>query len=222
MSKRKEILDIVLCYIGTMLGVLAVRFFNMYVMMSIPLVPRMAVIIAAYWVIALAAIIITIIRKEPAKTYGCFKDKRLIQIGIGVAVALAMSVVFTLVPHLAGFGQFFDTGNRYEYLWQYIFEFTYCILSVGFVEEFVFRGFIFGKLQKICRNNVLPVVISSALFGLFHIFNGSIFQVLMTAGIGALFCLCRLKIKNCSTLSLVIAHGVYDALITVWANVLLK
>ena len=222
MSKRKEILDIVLCYIGTMLGVLAVRFFNMYVIMSIPLVPRMAVIIAAYWVIALAAIIITIIRKEHAKTYGFFKDKMLIQIGIGVAIALAMSVVFTLVPHLAGFGQFFDTGNRYEYLWQYIFEFTYCILSVGFVEEFVFRGFIFGKLQKICRNNVLPVVISSALFGLFHIFNGSIFQVLMTAGIGALFCLCRLKIKNCSTLSLVIAHGVYDALITVWANVLLK
>ena len=222
MSKRKEILDIVICYIGTMLGVLAVRFFNMYVMMSIPLVPRMAVIIAAYWVIALAAIIITLIRKEPAKTYGLFKDKMLIQIGIGAAVALAMSVVFTLVPHLAGFGQFFDTGNRYEYLWQYIFEFTYCILSVGFVEEYVFRGFIFGKLQKICRNNVLPVVISSALFGLFHIFNGSIFQVLMTAGIGALFCLCRLKIKNCSTLSLVIAHGVYDALITVWANVLLK
>ena len=222
MSKRKEILDIVLCYIGTMLGVLAVRFFNVYVMMSIPLIPRMAVIIAMYWVIALAAIIITLIRKEPAKTYGLFKDKMLIQIGIGVAIALAMSVVFTLVPHLAGFGQFFDTGNRYEYLWQYIFEFTYCILSVGFVEEFVFRGFIFGKLQKICRNNVLPVVISSALFGFFHIFNGSIFQVLMTAGIGALFCLCRLKIKNCSTLSLVIAHGVYDALITVWANVLLK
>ena len=222
MGKRKEILDIVLCYIGTMLGVLAVRFFNMYVMMSIPLVPRMAVIIAVYWVIALAAIIITLIRKEPAKTYGFFKGKLLIQIGIGVVIALAMSVIFTLVPHLAGFGQFFDTGNRYEYLWQYIFEFTYCILSVGFVEEFVFRGFIFGKLQKIFRNNVLPVVISSALFGLFHIFNGSIFQMLMTAGIGALFCLCRIKIKNCSMLSLVIAHGVYDALITVWANVLLK
>ena len=222
MGKRKEIPDIVICYIGTMLGVLAVRFFNMYVMMSISLVPRMAVIIAAYWVIALAAIIITLIRKEPAKTYGFFKGKLFIQIGIGVVIALAMSVVFTLIPHLAGFGQYFDTGNRYEYLWQYIFEFTYCILSVGFVEEFVFRGFIFGKLQKICRNNVLPVIISSALFGLFHIFNGSIFQMLMTAGIGALFCLCRLKIKKCSTLSLIIAHGVYDALITVWANVLLK
>ena len=120
MSKRKEILDIVLCYIGTMLGVLAVRFFNVYVMMSIPLIPRMAVIIAMYWVIALAAIIITLIRKEPAKTYGFFKNMMLIQIGIGAAVAIVMSVVFTLVPHLAGFGQFFDTGNRYEYLWQYI------------------------------------------------------------------------------------------------------
>jgi hypothetical protein len=54
------------------------------------------------------------------------------------------------------------------------------------------------------------------------VFNGNLFQVFMTAGIGALFCFCRLKIKNCSTLSLVIAHGVYDAMITVWANALLR
>ncbi len=39
--------------------------------------------------------------------------------------------------------------------------------------------------------------------------------------IGVFFCVCRLKIKNCSTLVLIIGHGVYDALITVFASVLL-
>lgn len=222
MSKKKEIIDIVTGYLCAILGVLVIRYFNAYILMSIPLVPRMITIIAMYWLIGVAAIVITIIRKEPAKTYGFFKDKILIQIGIGIGIAVAMSVVLTLVPHLAGFGAYFDSGNRYEYFWQYIFEFAYCILGVGFAEEYVFRGFIFGKLQKICRNNVLPIILSSVLFGMFHIFNGNIFQVVMTGGIGALFCFCRLKIKNCSTLSLVIAHGVYDALITVWANLLLK
>ncbi len=30
-----------------------------------------------------------------------------------------------------------------------------------------------------------------------------------------------LKVKNCSTLFLIIGHGIYDALITVWASTLL-
>jgi uncharacterized membrane protein YjjP (DUF1212 family) len=43
--------------------------------------------------------------------------------------------------------------------------------------------------------------------------------VSVCAFIGALFCLFRLKIKNCSLLSLIIAHGIYDALIVVWTFV---
>jgi hypothetical protein len=48
-------------------------------------------------------------------------------------------------------------------------------------------------------------------------FSGNIVQMIVTACIGAIFCFCRLKVKNCSTLSLAIGHGIYDALITVWA-----
>ena len=222
MNKKKEIADIIIGSAGATIGLLAVRWFNNNMMMTIPLVPRMLVIIAVYWVIAVVPVVISIIRKEPLNVFGFVNEKPVMQVITGVLIGLAMSVVLTLVPHLAGFGEFFDSGNRYRFLWQYVFEFTYCIVSVGFVEEFVFRGFIYGKIKKICSCNIVPLIISSVLFGLFHVFNGNLFQVFMTAGIGALFCFCRLKIKNCSTLSLIIAHGVYDAMITVWANALLR
>ena len=82
-------------------------------------------------------------------------------------------------------------------------------------------GFVYEKIVRICKSDVIAIIGSSVLFGVFHLFGGNIFQMLLTGCIGAFFCFCRLKIKNCSTLSLIIGHGVYDALITVWASILL-
>ncbi|MDE7269600.1 MAG: CPBP family intramembrane metalloprotease, partial [Acetatifactor sp.] len=96
-----------------------------------------------------------------------------------------------------------------------------CIFAVGFVEEFVFRGFVYEKIKSINQKDMIAIIGSSVLFGVFHLFSGNIVQMIMTACIGAFFCFCRLKVKNCSTLSLIIGHGVYDALITVWASTLL-
>lgn len=133
-----------------------------------------------------------------------------------------MSLVLTLVPHLVGFGAYADNGKRYIHLWQFAYEFLYCIAAVGLVEEFIFRGFIYNKIKKISGNDMAAVIVSSVLFGLFHILNGSIVQMIMTALLGVLWCLCRLKIKNCTLLSLIIAHGIYDALITVFASIFLR
>ena len=66
---------------------------------------------------------------------------------------------------------------------------------------------------------LVTVVASSVLFGVFHLLSGNILQLVITGLIGALFCFLRLKLKHCSTLSLVIGHGIYDALITVWVYV---
>ena len=134
-----------------------------------------------------------------------------------IILGAAMSVVLTLTPNLLGFGQYFDSGKRYQYLWQFIYELFYCVLAVGAVEEFVFRGFIYERIKNIGKNEMTAVIGSSVLFGLFHIFGGNILQIFMTALMGAFWCACRLKIKNCTTLSLIVAHGIYDWLITVWA-----
>ena len=221
MSRKKEWISVIATFIGSMVACLGVRFFSFYVLMSIPLIPRMAVMIISYWLIALPSIIAMIICKDRLKDFGFIKEKLPLQILIGVGIGVVMSLVLTLIPHLAGFGEYVDSGNRYKYAWQFIYEFVYCIIAVGAVEEFVFRGFIYEKFKRISNKEFVALIVSSAMFGFFHIFTGNIIQVFLTGLIGAFFCFCRLKIKNCTTVSLVIAHGVYDALITVWASVFL-
>ena len=138
---------------------------------------------------------------------------------IGLAIALCMSFVFTVIPHLLGKSDWVNNQHIYNYAWQYIYDFIQCIGAVALVEEFVFRGFFYKKLETLFGSAVGAIIGSSILFGLFHFLGGNIGQIILTGFIGAIFCICRVKIKNCTMLSLIIAHGVYDALITVWLNV---
>ena len=221
MSKKKEWIFLIVGFFGAMLGLYGVIAFNRFVLMSLPLVLRMVCMPIVYWLIALIPIIVMFVNKDKLVEYGFVKDKIQLQIIVGVLIGIAMSVILTLIPHLLGIGEYVDNGKRYEYLWQFIYEFFYCILAVGFVEEFVFRGFVYKKIKTISQKDIIAIIVSSVLFGAFHLFGGNIIQMMMTSFIGAFFCFCRLKIKNCSTLSLIIAHGVYDALITVFASLLL-
>lgn len=221
MSKKKEIISLIIGFMGTMAGLYGVVAFNQFVMMSLSLGMRMVSMILTYWLIALIPIVVMLANKDRLTDYGFSKNKIWAQIVVGILIGLVMSVVLTLIPHLIGFGEFVDSGKRYKYLWQFVYEFLYCILAIGLVEEFVFRGFIFEKIKRIVGKEVIAVIVSSVFFGVFHLFSGNLVQMLMTAFIGAFFCVCRLKIKNCSTLALIIGHGVYDALITVFASVLL-
>ena len=220
MEKKKEWIYLIVGFLGVMLGLIGVVLFNQFVLMSLPLAVRMISMIFVYWLIALIPVIIMFAVKDKLSEYGFSKEKISLQIIIGVVIGFVMSFILTLLPHLLGFGEYVDSGKRYEYLWQFIYEFVYCIVAIGFVEEFVFRGFIYQKIKSIFRKDITAVIGSSVLFGVFHLFSGNIIQMVMTALIGAFFCFCRLKIKNCSTLSLIIAHGVYDALITVFSSVL--
>lgn len=220
MSKKKEWICLIVGFLGAMLGLYGVVAFNQFVLMSLPLGLRMVSMLLIYWLIALIPIIVMLVNKDKLVDYGFSKDKMKFQIIVGILIGVAMSFILTLIPHLFGFGKYVDSGKRYKYLWQFIYEFFYCIFAVGFVEEFVFRGFVYKKIKSISQKDIIAIIGSSVLFGVFHLFSGNIIQMIMTACIGAFFCFCRLKVKNCSTLSLIIGHGVYDALITVWASTL--
>ncbi len=222
MSKKKEIISLIIGFSGAMLGLFGVVSFNRFVLMSLPLGARMISMIVVYWLIALIPLCVMLANKNKLTDYGFTKSKPVKQVLVGIAIGLSMSLILTVIPHLMGFGEYFTGGKEYRYLWQFVYEFCYCILAVGFAEEFVFRGFIYYKIKNISQNDMIAVVVSSVLFGIFHIFGGSIAQIAGTAMIGAVFCFCRLKIKNCSALSLIIAHGIYDALITVWSAVFLQ
>lgn len=221
MSRKKEWVSLIVGFLGALLGLCGVIAFNQFVLMSLPLALRMISMILVYWFIAWIPIIVMLVHKDKLADYGFAKDKIGFQIMVGIFIGIGMSFVLTLVPHLLGFGAYVDSGKRYQYLWQFIYDFFYCIFAIGFVEEFVFRGFVYEKIKSISQKDMIAVVGSSVLFGVFHLFSGNIIQMLMTACIGVFLCFCRLKIRNCSVLSLIIGHGIYDALITVWASSLL-
>lgn len=219
--KKAERRDLVVGSLGAVLGLIGVMAFNRYIVMSLPLASRMVSMILSYWLIALLPIIIIIVNKEKLMDYGFSKDNIWCQTIAGVLIGLGLSLTLTLIPHLLGFGSYVDSGKRYRYLWQFAYEFLYCIIAVGLVEEFVFRGFIYTKIKRIGQKDMIAIIGSSVLFGLFHIIGGNVIQMVITACLGLFFCFCKIKIKNCSVLSLIIAHGIYDALITVWATFLL-
>lgn len=170
-----------------MLGLIVLNVFNRNILMLLPLPARMAASVIAYWLIALVPIILMTVNKEKLSEYGFTAEKLGKQIIVGVLIGAAMSIVLTVVPHLLGFGEYVSSGKNYTRLWQFIYEFIYCIFAVSFAEEFVFRGFVYKKILDIGGKETAAVIVSSVLFGLFHIFGGSIIQMIMTAFIGVFF-----------------------------------
>ncbi len=218
-ERKKIIIQMVIAIIGVVGGLLGVNAFNQYVLMSLPFFVRMVLMIVTYWSIALVPFCMVVFNKEKWSDYGFSKEKIGCQVLIGLGIALCMSFVFTVIPHLAGKNDWVNNQHQYQYMWQFIYDFVDYIFAIALVEEFVFRGFFYRKLEVLFGSAVGAIIGSSVLFGLFHFGGGNIVQIFLTGIIGTIFCICRIKIKNCTLLSAVIAHGVYDALITVWLNV---
>jgi membrane protease YdiL (CAAX protease family) len=66
------------------------------------------------------------------------------------------------------------------------------------------------------------VIISALMFGFMHFPSGQDFlQVIVTAVIGLFYGFARVKIKNCSTLTVGIAHGLHDTFILILSCFLL-
>ena len=216
MSKTKNIAALIISFFASIAILFGVYSFDNYLLMSFPLTARMVLMIVTYWLIAAVSAAALLFCGHRLADYGCTKEKLPAQIGTGVALGAAMSLVLTVIPHLAGFGDYVSSNKQYTHLWQFIYDFVFCIIAIGLVEELVFRGTIYEYAKRIFGSDIGAVILSSLLFGAFHILRGNIAQIIVTAFIGALFCLFRLKIKNCSLLSLIIAHGIYDALIVVW------
>ena len=218
-ERNKTIIQMVIAIIGVVAGLLGVNAFNQYVLMNLTLVVRIVLMIVIYLLIALVPFCIVLFHKDKWSDYGFSKEKIGYQMLIGLGIALCMSFVFTVIPHLAGKSDWVNNQHQYQYMWQFIYDCVYYIFAIALVEEFVFRGFFYKKLEMLFNSTMGAIIGSSVLFGLFHFVGGNIVQILLTGIIGTIFCICRVKIKNCTLLSVIIAHGVYDALITVWLNV---
>ncbi len=214
-----SLIQLLIAVAGVYLTVFGIRLFNQYLLMSFSLPMRIVLTIVTQWTLLIVPGILMLVNREKLADLGFRKEKLLRQIGIGALLAAAMSLVFTVLPIVLGFKDMVGSTS-FKYTWQFVYEFFYCILGVALAEEIVFRGYIFRKLLEIKSSRWIAIIVSSVLFGLFHVFGGNWIQVLMTAVLGLIYCIFREKMKSCTLLSLIIAHGVYDALIVVWVAVL--
>jgi membrane protease YdiL (CAAX protease family) len=97
-----------------------------------------------------------------------------------------------------------------------VFYLFYTQICVGFGEEIIFRGYYYERLRIGLGSDLAAVLLSSLLFGLFHYPNGHNWaQVLVTTLIGLIYATARWKMKDCSTLSTGLAHGLHDNVIRV-------
>ena len=90
------------------------------------------------------------------------------------------------------------------------------MINIGFIEEIIFRGFLFKMMEK--DNLKSAVIVSSLTFGIGHIinlFNGAdlvttLFQVCYAISIGFLFVI--IFYKSGSLLPCIITHSLVNSL----------
>lgn len=136
------------------------------------------------------------------------------QILIGLCIFAFTFAMTVLIPLMAGMEKSDVLSFKSPTIPILIFYLIYDFLCVGLVEEFAFRGYFYAKFEKLLSVSWIPMLLSSILFGFFHFPNTlNLLNVLVTTAIGIVYGICRWKIKNCTLLSLTIAHGLQDAAI---------
>ena len=130
---------------------------------------------------------------------------------IGLGIALTLSLLIAFIPawcghSLVGVHANYDIGTL-------IYAFFFFLLVIGPVEELVFRVYYQETFMSFFnKHKWIGVIIASALFGLWHLINGSPLQVLFTFGIGLVFGFAKYFIKHFKYLGVSFAHGLYDFL----------
>lgn len=96
-----------------------------------------------------------------------------------------------------------------------IWLFIYYFFVVAICEEFFYRVYVQGELEVILgRFRWLAPIISGTLFGMMHIVNMGPDSALMNTIIGIVIGYMKMYLKNCTFISCVMAHGLYDFIIT--------
>ena len=130
---------------------------------------------------------------------------------IGLGIALALSLFIAFIPAWCGHS-IVGAHTKYD-LGTLLFAIFFYFLVIGPVEELIFRVYYQETfISFFNKHKWIAVIIASAIFGLWHLINGSPLQVLFTFGIGLVFGFAKYFIKRFKYLGVSFAHGLYDFL----------
>ncbi|PRR68794.1 CPBP family intramembrane glutamic endopeptidase [Clostridium thermopalmarium] len=181
---------------------------------------KMIITLLIYIVMTAIPFLIIILRKIPFTQLGYTKDNIGKQLRIGFLI-FCITISFVVMPLFFGVSNEEVLSIKYSSILVLLFYFIYDFLFVGFGEEFIFRGYFIQRLAT-AESDLFAIIFSSLLFGLWHFPNGhDVFQVIMTTILGLFYGFSKYKIKNCSTISVSVAHGLHDAAIALLSYFLL-
>ena len=92
----------------------------------------------------------------------------------------------------------------------FVFLLFTCI-TAGIVEEFIFRGYMFPRLEIILKSNRLAILISSFIFGIMHYSYGTLTQTLGPMVFGVILALQYQKYKSIKIV--IISHFLWDLVV---------
>ena len=182
---------------------------------SLAFAPRLISYYALWWVVLIPIFLFMRGNKETCGDLGFTKAKMPPQILTGILLGLVTSFALSGIVTLAGQRELlygFTEGDipAPGVLAYRIFE---VMILTALVEEIIFRGYLFKKIMDVKNSKLLAIIVTALLFGFMHIVNGpNIIFIISPTIFGFIYGACRANLKNCSLLSLIIAHGLHDAL----------
>lgn len=172
---------------------------------------------AVVWYFALWVIVTKVERRSMAAFD--YEDRYLgRQILWGILLGAALFLILGLVPILLKtttilFNSFTPKSVRGELLYQFAYNFFF----VAQVEEKVFRGYYLARMEEATGSQFIAVLGSTILFVLPHIvMRGITTDLISICLMGMILAIARLRLKNYSMLTIVLAHGLYNFALNVF------
>lgn len=186
---------------------------------SVPV--KMLLTVGAFAVMTAVPLAVCRIRKISFSALGFSKNKVGLQLLISLGIFAVTISAAVLLPLFLGFDKADVLSFKSSSIVVLVFYILFDIICVGFGEEFVFRGYMYSRLKTASGSDWKAIAVSSVLFGLMHFPNTrNVMNVVSTAALGFLYAFCRHKLKNCTVLTLSVAHGLHDAAITLLSYIL--
>ncbi|WP_312650604.1 CPBP family glutamic-type intramembrane protease [Aminipila sp.] len=207
--KTKLILQIVSVYIF----VLSISWISNNLVLNIH--DNWIIIITCFLEIALIGFITLKVDKKSLSSVGLLHFS-IWDFGHGLILGIVLYLLQILPPILIMKMDISQYGSQFD-IYSFLSKLIFLTVTIGFSEELVFRGFIFSKLNQLIKSKLLIILISSILFYCIHL-TGTLAinwtHIYSTSITTILFCGYLYLSKKKTILPLLLAHGLYDTLIS--------
>lgn len=145
-----------------------------------------------------------LIYKDKEFNLGFSKSKLWVQFLWGTVLFAGMLLIFKLFGYSCE-GQPFEFNSILGFaIWN--------AFSAAITEELAYRGLLFTRFKTFSGNTIASIAVSAVLFGASHFMVGDINHIIMSTITGFLLCSARAYLKNCTLISTMFAHFLYDFL----------